>query len=129
MIPLYIFGSILLVSALSLIGIVFLLRDAWVRKFLFYFISFAAGGLIREVFIHLLPEMVEQTEGSFLPASLLIAAGIFASFVLEKIIHWHHCHHVEEGTHTHAHAVGTMMLVGDAAHNITDGILIAGSYL
>jgi zinc and cadmium transporter len=47
--------------------------------------------------------------------------------VVEKIIHWRHCHHPT--TEDHPHPFAKMNLVGDTVHNFIDGIIIAGSYL
>ncbi len=126
MITFYILGSVLLVSAISLLGIsLFLLKEKWIHEVLTFLISFAAGALLGDVFIHILPEMAEADADFFSTASLLIIGGILLSFTLEKFIHWRHCHHDD----FHMHPAGTMSLVGDAAHNFIDGIIIAGSYL
>jgi len=89
-------------------------------------VSFAAGGLLGGAFLHLLPELV--AEGHFgVMSSFYILVGILLFFILEKIIHWRHCHLC--ATKKHVHALGYMNLIGDAFHNFTDGILIAGSYM
>lgn len=94
---------------------------------LFLFLSFAVGALLGDVFIHILPELAEGGE-EFLPtASLMVLVGILLSFLIEKGIHWHHCH--DPATVTHPHPIGTVALIGDAMHNLVDGVLIAGSYL
>lgn len=126
MVTLYIFASVLIVSAISLLGIsLFLLKDKWMHETLTFLISFAAGALLGDVFIHILPEMAEESPEFFPTASLFIIGGILLSFVLEKFIHWRHCH----GEDYAMHPVGTMSLVGDAVHNFIDGLIIASSYL
>ncbi|MBI1934179.1 ZIP family metal transporter [Candidatus Peregrinibacteria bacterium] len=121
-------GSVALVSLASLVGLFFVgLRDRWMKRRLFFLISFAVGGIIGDVFVHILPKMIEG-EGVFFPtASFMIAIGILLSFMLEKGIHWHHCHMVD--CPIRPRSFGTVSLVGDAAHNFADGLLIAGSYL
>jgi zinc and cadmium transporter len=48
-------------------------------------------------------------------------------FVLEKFIHWHHCHNV---SHEHdAAPLGYISLVTDSLHNFTDGVLIAAAWM
>jgi zinc and cadmium transporter len=89
-------------------------------------ISFSAGGLFGDAFLHLLPEIVEL-HGFSLTISLSLLLGIIFSFVVEKIIHWRHCHHPT--TEDHPHPFAKMNLVGDTVHNFIDGIIIAGSYL
>ncbi len=124
----YILGSVTLVSLVSLVGVLLLVfNDSLVKRLLLPLVGFATGALLGDVFIHIIPEIGGET-GEFLPqASLLIAFGIILSFLLEKAIRWRHCHCLD--CPAPVHAVGSMTLIGDAAHNITDGILIAGSFL
>ena len=96
------------------------------QKILLYLISFSTGALLGDVFLHMLPEMIGEN-GFPVSLSFLILAGILASFILEKFIHWRHCH-VVPSSHHH-HPVGIMNIVGDGIHNAMDGILIAGSFL
>lgn len=122
----YSLASVLLVSLISLIGILTVaIKKAYIEKILLFFVSFAAGALLGDVFFHLLPEMAE--EGLALSGSFYILLGILLFFILEKVVHWRHCHLAATSGHTHPLAF--MNLVGDAAHNLIDGMLIAGSYL
>lgn len=59
-------------------------------------------------------------------AFALVLAGLLLSFVLEKFIHWHHCHKLYCKT---AQPLDTIMIVGDGVHNMADGVLIATAYL
>ncbi|OGG54047.1 hypothetical protein A2851_05805 [Candidatus Kaiserbacteria bacterium RIFCSPHIGHO2_01_FULL_53_29] len=121
-----IFISILLVSFVSFSGVFLLsLHKTLLKKFLLYFVSFAVGALFANVFFHILPEAVEEASDVQRIFGLVLL-GIILSLVLEKFIHWHHCHNLDCRDH---HPVGTMVLIGDGAHNITDGILIATTYL
>lgn len=121
-------GSVLLASAVSLVGITLIgLRDEAFSKALSILISFAVGGLLGDVFVHILPEMGSDGAEFFPTASLIILGGIILSFLLEKVIHWRHCHTLD--CPEHPRALGIVSLIGDAMHNFTDGLLIAGSYL
>ncbi|OGJ55488.1 hypothetical protein A3D88_04500 [Candidatus Peribacteria bacterium RIFCSPHIGHO2_02_FULL_52_16] len=127
----YTIASVLIVSFVSLTGILLLgLNKRLMNQSIFVLISIAIGTLIGDVFIHILPEMAESGAAFFPTASLIVALGIILSFILEKILHWHHCHTLDHDHHHHQpRPMGLIALVGDAAHNILDGLLIAGSYL
>src|SRR3989338_6544902 len=121
---LYSIISVLIVSLISFIGILTLsMNTDRLRKILIYLISFSAGSLFGDAFIHLLPEIVEETGGFGLNISLYILSGIVIFFVLEKVIHWQHCH--MPITKTHVHPFAYTNLVGDGLHNFIDGMTIA----
>lgn len=127
LVTLYSFGGILLCSGLSVLAmLLFAWRKGLVEKLMLSLISFSTGALLGDVFLHMLPEMVE--DGNVAVESwFLILGGIIASFILEKFIHWHHCHHLPD--EHHHHPVGMISLIGDTVHNVADGMLIAGSFL
>lgn len=118
--------SVFIVSLIAFIGIFTLtLKTNFLKKILLLFVSFATGALLGDVFIHLLPELVE--EGLSLFNSLFILLGIFLFFILEKFLCWRHCH--IPTSKEHPHHLGYMNLIGDAFHNFLDGMIIAGSYM
>lgn len=121
----YAFGSVILVSLFSLIGVLLLFLH---RRVLHYvvilLVSFSSGSLFGNAFIHLLPEVVEKS-GFTLGVSLAALLGIAVSFFVEKVIHWRHVH---SPTFGEVQSFAYMNLLGDAAHNFLDGIVIAGAY-
>jgi zinc and cadmium transporter len=121
------FASVLAVSLISFVGVFGLsVKRNALKKTLLILVSFAAGGLFGDVFLHLLPEAFAESDGS-IQVPLLVIAGILIFFVLEKFVRWRHCHTPDEGHHTHPVAV--MNLIGDGVHNFIDGLLIGASYL
>jgi zinc and cadmium transporter len=118
--------SVLLVSAISLVGILFLwISDKKIKKVFIYLVSFAAGGLLGDVFIHLLPEAVET--GFETQTALVILTGILFSFAVERFLQWRHCHIPTSSEHPHSFAY--MNLFGDGVHNLIDGVIIGVSFL
>jgi zinc and cadmium transporter len=84
------------------------------------------GGLFGDAFIHLLPESFQEL-GTNLSVSLYVISGILIFFVLEKFLRWRHCH--IPTSEEHMHPLATINLVGDAVHNLIDGMLVGASYM
>lgn len=120
-----IFGSVLLVSAISFIGIFFIsFSTKRLNRLIFFLVSLSVGTLLGDSFIHLLPEAAESGNSN---VWLFVIVGLLVFFILEKVIHWHHCH--IQTSDEHPHSVGPMNLIGDAFHNFFDGVIIAGSFI
>ena len=78
--------SVFVVSLLSFIGVFTLgINIKKLRKVLIYLISFSAGALFGDAFIHLLPEAVQEY-GFGLNISLYLLSGIVIFFFLEKVL-------------------------------------------
>ena len=124
---LYSLLSVAVVSALSLAGIVTLLFNKELNKnILLYMVSLSVGGLLGGAFFHLIPEAT-QSSGFTLTVSSFILVGILSSFLVEQVLKWRHCHVPTSEDHPHSFAY--MNLIGDAVHNMIDGIIIGGAYL
>lgn len=129
MIYIYALMATSIVSIVSLVGLLGLsLREDVLRKYIFVFVSLAVGALLGDAFLHLIPESFEALQNGT-TIGLLLIAGLFAFFVLEKFLHWHH-HEDDSYSHEHhIHPVGTLVLVSDAVHNFIDGIVIGASFM
>lgn len=132
-------GSVLLVSLVSLAGAFTLsLGRARLERVMFLLVSFAVGAMLSGALLHLIPRAYEQLEDGALIGALVLA-GVFGFFVLEKFLHWRHHHGTPEEAdggnghhHGHRHEVApfaTMNLIGDAVHNLVDGMIVAAAYL
>jgi zinc and cadmium transporter len=121
------FFALTLISLISFIG-VFTIKfnqkkmDNWIE----IMVAFAIGALIGDVFIHLLPEVIEQA-GTGIFVSTAILSGVVTFFILEKIIHWQHCHHTKHGAVCHRFTY--MSLIGDVVHNFIDGVILASAFI
>ncbi len=118
--------SVFIVSIIALVGVIGLAIAApKMHILLLFLVSFSAGALLGDAFFHLLPEATEES-GFSLAIAIPLLTGILFFFILEKFIHWNHCHQPHSKTHVHSFAI--VNLVGDAFHNFLDGVIIAGSY-
>src|SRR5262245_63844285 len=83
--------SVAAISLLSFVGALALtLGPARLRTMLPVLVALAAGALVGDVFLHLLPEAVEH-QGGFEPAlGWWVLGGLFGFFVIESVLHWHH---------------------------------------
>src|SRR3989344_8090675 len=120
-----ILASVLIVSLVSILGILIFLKQKTLNKILFYLVSFAAGTLLGAAFLDLLPEVIEEGFGQSIPIFILL--GILAFFILEKFLYWHH-HHTDH-EHEEVHAFTYLNMIGDGLHNFLDGVVIAASFM
>ena len=120
----YIITSTFLISLASLIGVFTIsIKEKILSKFLLLFISLSAGALMGGAFLHLLPEASEKLNNKNLYPIVLFSFVLF--FLIEKLLHWRHCHKKNCDVHT----FGYINLFGDAVHNFIDGLVIAATFL
>jgi zinc and cadmium transporter len=119
--------SVLIVSLVSVIGILFLaMKKEKLQEIQLLLVALATGGLLGGAFFHLLPESFESFS-NMRTASFLLVLGFMLFFILERFLHWHHNHTSGISDHP-VKPFGTINLVADGFHNYLDGLLIAASY-
>jgi zinc and cadmium transporter len=113
-----------------------------------HMVSFATGALLGAALLGLIPHaMIGAGSGRVHEVGIALIAGIALFFILEKFLLWRHCHddhcdeHAVDDGHSHGHshghahhdarkkASGSLVLIGDALHNVLDGVLIAAAFL
>lgn len=115
-------ASVVTVSLVALLGAATMsLDEARVRRLASYLVSFAVGALLGDAFIHLLPEAFARTRAT-LRTSLLVLGGMLLFFVVEKLLRR------REGGAART-PLAAINVIGDAIHNLIDGMLIGASYL
>ncbi len=121
-------ASVLVVSLVSLIGALTLtfgaLSNHRVQVFL---IALAAGTLLGDAFLHILPEAAAHGFGARLGGTILL--GFLALFLLEVVLRRGHSHGEHHHDDEHLHPFGILNLVGDFVHNFLDGVILAAAFL
>lgn len=133
-------GGVLSVIAAS---IFLLINDEYQKRLLPHTVSFAIGALLGAALLALLPHaMIVNKNVDFHDLGLTLLIGLLGFFLLEKMVLWRHCHSSHCEVHTpgkadiseHNHAQekdvsGTLIIIGDAVHNLVDGVLIAAAFM
>jgi len=116
----YILISVTAISLISLVGVIALaMEQATLERVMTAFVAFATGAMLGAAFLDLIPEALEGAPNGY----SYILAGIVLFFLLERAIH----HHCAEGRCISP--VGYLNLIGDVAHNFTDGVVVAAAFL
>lgn len=118
----------LFIMAASLAGVIFTSRKlgSWMERNLPFLATFSIG-IFAVVTWGLFEESLEH-DGGFV-IILSIAAGALIVHFLSKLIPDAHHHHDPHPTHSHSHLDARRILLGDAMHNIGDGLLLVPAFL
>ncbi len=113
-------------SAIAMVGSVTLvLKPATLDRLLLPLVAFAAGSLIGGAFFHMIPAAIDAN-ANILGIGVAVVTGFTVFFVLEQVLHWHHCHRAQSDC---KQPLTYLILIGDALHNFLGGLAIAGTFL
>lgn len=116
--------STLIISSISVISSLFLAcKPKLLSKLVYYLVGLSTGTLLGGAFFHLIPESLETQ--SFENVSIFLLLSFAGFYLIERILHWHHCHDDKCSERD----LGYMNLIGDGIHNFIDGLIIAAAFL
>jgi len=122
----WIIAAGVVMSAIAMVGSVTLvLKPATLDRLLLPLVAFAAGSLVGGAFFHMIPAAVVEI-GDMLNVGILVVAGFTVFFLLEQLLHWHHCHRSSSDC---KQPLTYLILIGDGLHNFLGGLAIAGTFL
>ncbi len=138
-----IWGFVVLMGLLGSLGalvpaaVVLFIPDGRRRQVMPYLLSYATGTMLATAIIGLIPEALEHI--SIFHVGIALLAGLVLFFVLEWAVIWRHAHgdlsddggldhgYVHGHTHERGKQTGMLVLIGDAVHNMADGIAIGAA--
>jgi zinc and cadmium transporter len=94
--------------------------EAWGRRNIVYFMSFAAGALVSVSFIHIIPKSFEMNEDA--PIYLLI--GFLAIYLFNRFLSLYICQEYQCETF----ATGIIPMLGIGFHSLLDGVIYSVTF-
>ncbi len=110
----------LLTALVGLVGVIYYTRAG--SQLIRYMVPFSAGVLFAGALFHLYPESFESIGSA---SSWMVLLGYLLFFVLERVLHWRHCH--EDSCPLHPS--GEMIVLGNVIHNAIDGLIIGSLFI
>jgi zinc and cadmium transporter len=90
-------------------------------------VAYATGTLLAAASLGMIPTAIANSSNGVESVMIIFLAAILFFFIMEKLVIWRHCHDIE--CEVTSSAAGPIILIGDAFHNLIDGVVIAAAFL
>lgn len=112
-------------SAFPVLGLAFFyLKERTIDRAMLPLTAFASGAMIGVSLLYILPTALQATPSASVTLSATLF-GVMVFFILERVFYWHHLH---EGL-SEAYTFSRLNILGDAVHNLVNGIAIGAAFL
>lgn len=115
----------LLVAAASIVGVLFFGGNNIVTKYERYIVPLAVGVFLSLVLYELIPETL-LTAPEF--GGIAVAVGFIAFYLLSATLH-RYFHKKAEEVDCDKKSAANLILIGDAVHNLADGVILGSAFL
>ncbi len=114
----------LAITLTSLVGVFFFGDNRRLDGMQKFVVPVAVGIFLSLVLFELIPETLKLSPSL---GGLAVAAGFIGFYVLANILH-NRYHHLEEED-CNRKSAAMLLLIGDAVHNVADGVILGGAFL